>query len=83
MAPPHFGQLRNSGVNTRPMTALAARTGAVNLGQGFPDEDETIDSASKVLDAMFAGKDKVEADLTIANGAVLIGIIPVAVLPPL
>ncbi len=53
------------------------------LRQGFPDEEETIDNASKVLDAMFAGKDKGEADLTIANGVVLIGIIPVAVLPPL
>ena len=53
------------------------------LRKAFPDDRETIDNAAKVLDAMFAGKDKGEADLTVTNGVVLLGIIPIAVLPPL
>ncbi|MCL2794172.1 MAG: aminotransferase class I/II-fold pyridoxal phosphate-dependent enzyme [Microbacteriaceae bacterium] len=35
------------------MTALATRTGAVNLGQGFPDEDgpvEVLDAAKRAID---------------------------------
>jgi N-succinyldiaminopimelate aminotransferase len=36
------------------MSALAARTGAINLGQGFPDEDgprEVLDAAKQAIDA--------------------------------
>ncbi len=36
------------------MSALATRTGAINLGQGFPDEDgpaEVLDAAVKAIRA--------------------------------
>jgi N-succinyldiaminopimelate aminotransferase len=37
------------------MSALAARTGAVNLGQGFPDVDGPIEVADAAVDAIRAG----------------------------
>jgi N-succinyldiaminopimelate aminotransferase len=38
------------------MTALAATTGAVNLGQGFPDTDGPIEIASAAAEAILAGR---------------------------
>ncbi len=49
----------------------------------LPDERETIDNAASVLGALFSGKDKGSADLTVTNGVVSLGIFPIAVLPPL
>lgn len=37
------------------MSALAARTGAINLGQGFPDEDGPIEVIAAAHDAIDAG----------------------------
>src|SRR6187401_3463541 len=37
------------------MSALAVRTGAVNLGQGFPDTDGPSDVAQAAIDAIRAG----------------------------
>lgn len=37
------------------MSALAARTGAINLGQGFPDEDGPIEVLDAARDAISAG----------------------------
>ena len=37
------------------MTALAAATGAVNLGQGFPDEDGPVEVLEAARDAVAAG----------------------------
>jgi N-succinyldiaminopimelate aminotransferase len=37
------------------MTALAQRTGAVNLGQGFPDEDGPAEVLEAAVDALRAG----------------------------
>jgi N-succinyldiaminopimelate aminotransferase len=37
------------------MSALAVRTGAVNLGQGFPDTDGPTDIAQAAIDAIRAG----------------------------
>ena len=37
------------------MTSLAARTGAINLGQGFPDEDGPAEIAAAAIDAIRAG----------------------------
>jgi N-succinyldiaminopimelate aminotransferase len=37
------------------MTALAARTGAINLGQGFPDEDGPVEIRRAAADALLAG----------------------------
>ncbi|MCK9249231.1 MAG: pyridoxal phosphate-dependent aminotransferase [Solirubrobacteraceae bacterium] len=37
------------------MTALAERTGAVNLGQGFPDEDGPAEIVRAAADALIAG----------------------------
>ncbi len=37
------------------MTALAERTGAVNLGQGFPDEDGPVSVVDAAIEAMRAG----------------------------
>ena len=53
------------------------------LRQAFPDERETIDNAGNVLGALFSGKDKGTADLTVTDGVVSLGIFPIAVLPPL
>jgi hypothetical protein len=53
------------------------------LGQAFPDERETIDNVANVLGALFSGKDKGSADLTVRDGVVSLGIFPIAVLPPL
>ena len=53
------------------------------LRQAFPDERETIDNAGNVLGALFSGKDKGSADLTVTDGVVSLGIFPIAVLPPL
>jgi len=38
------------------MSALAAETGAVNLGQGFPDTDGPIEIAQAAADAVLAGR---------------------------
>src|ERR687888_975551 len=37
------------------MTALAERTGAINLGQGFPDEDGPASVIEAAVDALRAG----------------------------
>lgn len=37
------------------MSALAARTGAINLGQGFPDTDGPAEVAQAAADALFDG----------------------------
>src|SRR5207237_3807370 len=37
------------------MSALAARTGAINLGQGFPDTDGPAEVAEAAVDAIRAG----------------------------
>jgi hypothetical protein len=37
------------------MTTLAARTGAINLGQGFPDEDGPAEIAAAAMDAIRNG----------------------------
>lgn len=37
------------------MTALAARTGAINLGQGFPDEDGPVEIRRVAAEALMAG----------------------------
>jgi len=37
------------------MTALAARTGAVNLGQGFPDTDGPVEVRDAAIDAIRSG----------------------------
>ena len=37
------------------MTALAERTGAINLGQGFPDEDGPAAVVDAAVDALRAG----------------------------
>src|SRR3954470_15781725 len=37
------------------MSALAARTGAINLGQGFPDTDGPAEVAEAAIDAIRAG----------------------------
>ena len=37
------------------MTALAARTGAINLGQGFPDEDVAAEVLEAALEAIAQG----------------------------
>lgn len=37
------------------MTALAARTGAINLGQGFPDEDGPAEVRDAAIEAIAAG----------------------------
>ena len=37
------------------MSALAVRTGAVNLGQGFPDTDGPVEIAEAAIDAIRAG----------------------------
>ncbi len=53
------------------------------LRNAFPDEREMIDNAASVLGALFSGKDKGDADLTVTDGVVSLGIFPIAVLPPL
>jgi N-succinyldiaminopimelate aminotransferase len=40
------------------MSALAARTGAINLGQGFPDEDGPIEVLEAAIDAVSSGKNQ-------------------------
>ncbi len=40
------------------MSALAVRTGAINLGQGFPDEDGPDEVLSAALDAIRAGRNQ-------------------------
>src|SRR5436190_9664448 len=40
------------------MTALAERTGAVNLGQGFPDEDGPSVIVDAAVEAMRAGQNQ-------------------------
>ena len=37
------------------MSALAVETGAINLGQGFPDEDGPIEVADAAIAAIRAG----------------------------
>src|SRR3954454_23294385 len=37
------------------MSALAVATGAINLGQGFPDTDGPADIAQAAIDAILAG----------------------------
>ncbi|GEO86312.1 MULTISPECIES: DUF2125 domain-containing protein [Alphaproteobacteria] len=53
------------------------------LRTSFPEERKTIDNAADVLGAIFGGKDKGKADLTVTDGVVSLGIFPIAVLPPL
>ncbi|MBD8606951.1 pyridoxal phosphate-dependent aminotransferase [Aeromicrobium sp. CFBP 8757] len=40
------------------MSALAARTGAVNLGQGFPDTDGPDDVVDRAVDALRSGRNQ-------------------------
>ncbi|HKY16735.1 MAG TPA: aminotransferase class I/II-fold pyridoxal phosphate-dependent enzyme, partial [Microthrixaceae bacterium] len=40
------------------MTALAASTGAINLGQGFPDIDGPIEIADAAIDAIRSGRNQ-------------------------
>jgi N-succinyldiaminopimelate aminotransferase len=40
------------------MSALAARTGAINLGQGFPDEDGPVEVLEAAVDAVSSGKNQ-------------------------
>jgi N-succinyldiaminopimelate aminotransferase len=40
------------------MSALAARTGAINLGQGFPDEDGPVEVLEAAIDAVSSGKNQ-------------------------
>jgi N-succinyldiaminopimelate aminotransferase len=40
------------------MSALAARTGAINLGQGFPDTDGPAEVVEAAVDAMRAGQNQ-------------------------
>ena len=40
------------------MSALAARTGAINLGQGFPDEDGPIEVLEAAHDAIDSGRNQ-------------------------
>ena len=43
------------------MSTLAAATGAINLGQGFPDEDGPIEVADAAIAAIRAGREPVPA----------------------
>ena len=43
------------------MSALAVATGAINLGQGFPDEDGPIEVADAAIAAIRAGREPVPA----------------------
>jgi N-succinyldiaminopimelate aminotransferase len=40
------------------MTALALRTGAINLGQGFPDEDGPAEAIEAAVDALRGGENQ-------------------------
>lgn len=40
------------------MSALAARTGAVNLGQGFPDTDGPVEIVEHAVDALRSGRNQ-------------------------
>src|SRR3954462_11231785 len=40
------------------MSALAVRTGSVNLGQGFPDEDGPGEGIEAAVDALRAGRNQ-------------------------
>ena len=40
------------------MSALAARTGAVNLGQGFPDTDGPDEVIDRAVDALRSGRNQ-------------------------
>jgi N-succinyldiaminopimelate aminotransferase len=40
------------------MSALAARTGAINLGQGFPDEDGPLEVLDAAVDAIRGGENQ-------------------------
>ncbi len=40
------------------MSALAARTGSVNLGQGFPDTDGPDDVVARAVDALHSGRNQ-------------------------
>ena len=40
------------------MTALAQRTGALNLGQGFPDEDGPSEAIEAAVDALRGGENQ-------------------------
>jgi N-succinyldiaminopimelate aminotransferase len=48
------------------MSALAARTGSINLGQGFPDTDGPKDVIEAAVDAMRSGHNQYTAGLGIA-----------------
>ena len=55
-APPPSPRLEGLGTTIfAEMSALAAATGAINLGQGFPDEDGPIEVADAAIAAIRAG----------------------------
>ncbi len=53
------------------------------LTTAFPDSSENFASAAKVLTALFGGRDSGSAELSLREGVVSVGIIPIGVLPPL
>src|SRR5215218_1074966 len=56
MRPPLTGRLAGFGTTIfAEMSALAARTGAINLGQGFPDSDGPAEVIEAAVEAMRGG----------------------------
>ena len=53
--------------NFAEMSALAARTGAINLGQGFPDTDGPSEVAEAAIDAIRAGHNQYPPGIGIAE----------------
>lgn len=53
------------------------------LTTAFPASAEDFENAAKVLTVLFGGKDFGSADITVHEGVVSVGIIPLGVLPPL
>jgi len=53
------------------------------LTVAFPESTNDFDNAAKVLTAVFGGKDSGSVELTLREGVVSVGIIPIGVLPAL
>lgn len=49
------------------MSALASRTGAINLGQGFPDEDGPLEVLDAAVDAIRGGENQYPPGLGISS----------------
>jgi len=53
------------------MSALAERTGAINLGQGFPDTDGPVELLEAAVDAIRSGQNQYPPGIGIAVAALL------------